>query len=109
MDTTDPDAIPGQKDELDKWNWGACLWTWIWAIGHRRWLHGIVGLLVGLVIPIVTNVYFGLKGNKLAWETGAYGSKEELRERERRWAWAFLIFVGVLLAIGLLVALAAGG
>jgi hypothetical protein len=102
MSTVDPAAVPGQKDELDKWNWGACLWTWVWAVGHRRWPHALVGLIVGSFIPIVMNVYFGLKGNKLAWETGAYSSKEELRARERRWAWASLIFVGVLVALAII-------
>lgn len=107
MDTTDPDAIPGQKDELDKWNWGGFLWSWIWAIGHRQWAKGIVAFLVSLIIPFVAGIYFGLKGNRLAWETGTYSSKEELRRRERTWVKAWFIFAGVIVAL-IVLAVAAG-
>jgi hypothetical protein len=96
MDTTDPDAIPGQKDELDKWNWGAFLWGPIWALGHRLWGKGIVALVVSIVTlgiaGIAFQIWFALKGNRWIWDRGGYGSKEELRRKERKWAWAYLWF-----------------
>ena len=91
------------KDELDKFNWGAFLWTWIWALGHRAWVWALVGL-----IPIVGNFVLGFKGNKLAWENGNYASKEELRQKERRWVWAYLIFFVAWIVLWLVVAIAGG-
>jgi hypothetical protein len=108
MDTTDPDAIPGEKDELDKWNWGGFLWSWIWAIGHKHYGKGVIAFIVSLFIPLVAGIYFGLKGNRLAWETGTYASKEELRQKERTWVKAWFIFAGVIVAVIVLV-VAAGG
>ena len=94
------------KDELHKWNWGAFFWTWIWALAHRLWGQAAIGLVVSLVVPLAPNIYFALKGNRLAWERGTYASKEELRARQRRWAWAALAFYSAIVALlGLLVVL----
>lgn len=95
---TDVSAV---EAELRKFNWGALLLGWVWAFGHRLWLWGILGLipLVGLVVQIGQ----GFQGNRMAWERGGYASAEELRRKERRWAWAslwvylatFLLFFGI--------------
>lgn len=96
------------KDELLKWNWAAFFWTWIWAFGHRLWLQGLIGLVVGIFVPLAPNIYFALKGNRLAWENGTYSSREELRTRERRWAWAAAILYAAIAVILVLVVLAGG-
>ena len=97
MSTTDPDALEtaaGAKDELDKWNWGAFLWTVIWAFGHKLWKQAIIGLLISVVTlgigSIGVAIWYALKGNRWIWERGGYSSKEELRQKERKWAWAYL-------------------
>jgi hypothetical protein len=97
MSTTDPDAIEttaGQKDELDKWNWGAFLWSVIWAFGHRLWKQALIGLAITVVTLGIANIgvaiWYALKGNRWIWERGGYSSKEELRQKERKWAWAYL-------------------
>jgi hypothetical protein len=110
MSTTEPDepAIPGEKDELDKWNWGGFLWNWIWAIGHGQVAKGLVAFIVNLFIPVVAGIYFGLKGNRIAWENGSYASKEELRQRERKWVKAWFVFVGVVVALVVVVVVATG-
>ena len=64
--------------------------------------------LVVVVIPLAANIYLALKGNRLAWETGTYASKEELRAKERAWVKAWFIVVGVIVAIVVVVALAGG-
>jgi hypothetical protein len=92
--------------ELRKFNWGAFLLSWIWAFGHRLWLWGILGLLplVGTVVMFV----LGFKGNRWAWEKGSYASAEELRRKERKWAWAALwVYAGVFVG-GFLIGLAIG-
>ncbi len=111
MSTTssDSDAVGTTtgKDELDKWNWGAFFWTWIWALGHRLWGQALIGFVVSIFVPIAPNIYFALKGNRLAWQTGIYGAREELRARERRWAWAAAIFYGAI-AVIIVLAVVAG-
>ena len=51
-------------EEIERWNWGAFFWTWIWAVFNRVWL-GLAALLpVGnLIMPFV----LGAKGNEWAW------------------------------------------
>ena len=93
------------KNELEKWNWGAFFWTWIWAIGRGKAGQGLLWLLVSLIVPIVPNVYFGLRGNKLAWETGRFETYGELRASERKWARAALIACGALVALTMLIVL----
>ncbi len=97
------ERIAQGKDELKKWNWGAFLWSWIWALGHKQWAKAAIAFLVSLIIPIAANVYFGIRGNEIAWETGDYASKEELREKQRTWVKAWFIIVGAVVVITVLV------
>lgn len=98
----------GSRPQLDRWNWGAAFFTWIWALGHRLWLYALLGFVLNFV-PIVPFVVFGLKGNEWAWDGGGYASVEELRAKERKWAIAALIFLLVLIALlVLLVAFSSG-
>jgi hypothetical protein len=115
MSTTDPDAMEttvGQKDELDKWNWGAFLWGLIWAFGHRLWKQALIGLVITVVTlgiaGIGVGIWYALKGNRWIWERGGYGSKEELRQKERKWAWAYLWFLVIIFALSF-IASALGG
>ena len=102
MSTTTPDhgsaaVAIGGEGELEKWNWGAFLWVWIWAFGHRLWGKATLALVVSFVTlgfaSIVFGVWFAEKGSRWIWERGGYASHEELRVKERKWAWAFLWFV----------------
>jgi hypothetical protein len=110
MSTTDPDTFEtttGEKDELDKWNWGAFLWGVIWAFGHKLWKQALIGLLITAVTlgiaGIGVQIWYALKGNRWIWERGGYGSKEELRQKERKWAWAYLIVTVASIALYVLV------
>ena len=103
----EPDiARAGGKDELDKWNWGAFLWGPIWAFGHRLWVQATIGLVISLVTlglaGIGVGIWYALKGNRWIWERGGYASKEELRAKERKWAWAYLWFVVAVFALSFL-------
>ena len=104
------DGLATGKDELDKWNWGAFLLSWIWAIGHGLWLQGILGLLLSFVpfVGLGVAIFFAVKGNRWAWEHGSYSSKSELRSKERAWATAGLIVIGLFVAL-VVVVVAAGG
>jgi hypothetical protein len=102
----------GGKDELDKWNWGAFLWGVIWAFGHRLWRQAVIGLVISVVTlgiaSIGVQIWYALKGNRWIWDRGGYGSKEELRQKERKWAWAYL-WVSVAGFVIALVVAAVGG
>ena len=102
MSTTTPDhgsaaVAIGGKDELQKWNWGAFLWVWIWAFGHRLWGKATLAFVVSFVTfglaSIVFGIWFAQKGNRWIWDRGGYASREDLRAKERKWAWAFLWFI----------------
>jgi hypothetical protein len=112
--STDPDAVGTTtgKDELDKWNWGAFLWGVVWAFGHRLWKQALIGLVITIVTlgigGIGIAIWYALKGNRWIWERGGYGSKDVLRQKERKWAWAYLwvtlawiaLYVAILAAVG---------
>ena len=112
--STDPEALATTtgKDELDKWNWAAFLWGVIWAFGHRLWKQALIGLVLTVItlglagLPI--SIWYALKGNRWIWERGGYGSKPELRQKERKWAWAYLWAVIAIFALSFTVSLLAG-
>ena len=100
--TTDPGPIP---PELDRWNWGAFLLTWIWGIGNRTWIAFLVFVpLVNLVIWVL----LGLRGSRWSWEKGGWKNAQEFRTAQKTWAiigaivWialpalGFAIFFGVM-------------
>jgi hypothetical protein len=112
MSTADPEAIPGQKDELEKWNWGAFLWGVIWAFGHRLWRQALIGLVLTVftlgLASIGVQIWYALKGNRWLWERGGYETKGELRQKERTWAWAYLWAVLAALVLSFVAALLEG-
>jgi hypothetical protein len=93
--------------ELQGFNWGACLLTWIWSIGMQFWL-GLISLPVGLAvgsIPFIgfflnigIMVFFGMKGNEWAWQNRKWDSAEQFRATQRVWAiWGVCLFVVIVL------------
>ena len=116
MSTTSPDPEAFEtttgKDELDKWNWGAFLWGVIWAFGHRLWKWALIGLVLTVVtlglagIPL--GIWFAVKGNRWIWDRGGYDSKQELRQKERKWAWAYLWFAAAIFVLSFIAALLGG-
>ena len=82
-------------EELRRFNWGGFLLGWVWAFGHRLWLWGALGLIP--LVSVVVQLVLGFRGNRIAWENGSYESEEELRRKERVWAWAAVcVWLGVL-------------
>jgi hypothetical protein len=94
--------------QLDRWNWGAAFFNWIWALGHKLWVYALLGFVLSF-IPFAAFILFGLKGNEWAWERGGYASVEELRAKERKWAIAALIVFVISILLAILVVAASGG
>lgn len=92
-------AVP---PEIDRWNWGAFLLSWVWGVGNRTWIALLAFVpLVNLVMPFV----LGVKGSTWAWRNRRWDSVDHFRRVQRRWAWfglALWVGVGVLCAMALM-------
>ncbi len=89
--------------ELEGWNWGAFLLTWIWGVGNRVWWS----LLALAPIPfarLAMGIVLGIKGNEWAWQSRRWDGIEHFRKTQRTWAiWGFIsLLLPVLLIIGLI-------
>lgn len=82
-------------DGLDRWNWGAFLLNWIWAIGNSTY----IGLLMFVpVVNIVMPFVLGAKGNRWAWANRPWHSVAQFRRVQRNWSIAGVVVVVVWLA-----------
>ena len=113
--------------ELKRWNWGAFLFNWVWALAHNSWF-GLLALFfpvvsflalfasgwvlaivffAGLIGTVAVAILLGIKGNKLAWQNRKFANREEFESVQRIWARVALITYAFILALALL-AIAAG-
>ena len=81
--------------EIDRWNWGAFLLTWIWGLGNNTF----IALL--MFVPFVNVVMWfllGAKGSVWAWRNGRWDDVAHFKRVQRKWAlWGFGIWgAGVL-------------
>src|SRR5450830_948861 len=62
--------------ELNHWNWGAFLLSWIWSIGNSVWI-GLLAIFgpISLIVAIV----LGIKGNEWAWKAKKWDSVEHFK------------------------------
>ena len=96
---------PGAR-YIGSWNWGAAFLYPYWLMTHRRVPLGIILFVVSL-IPFVNIIgvfclfYFGIKGNRIAVESGRFTDEIQfvaVQNAWRNWSFAFII-------LGLLVGL----
>lgn len=98
-------ARPAVPPEIDRWNWGAFLLSWIWGIGNRTFIAFLVFVpFFGiLVMPFV----LGARGSAWAWQNRPWASVDEFRRVQRLWAiwgvvaWVAVIVASVVFAVGL--------
>ena len=104
-DVPTTDSAAALETELQKWNWGAFLLTWIWGIGN-----GVYRSFLTL-IPIY-GIYewfmLGRNGNRWAYEKRPADSVESFRKTQRKWAMWGIIVDAVILII-LLASSGSGG
>ncbi len=67
---------------IDRWSWGPCLLSWIWALGNKTWI-GLLALLpyAGIVMVII----LGFKGRAWAWQNKKWDSVEHFNRVQRKW------------------------
>lgn len=88
--------------EIQRWNWGAFFFNWIWGIGNKTYI-ALLALIpfVGIVMVFV----LGAKGSKWAWQNKRWSGIEHFKDVQRLWAIVGLIFFGIYL-IGIIAAIA---
>jgi hypothetical protein len=122
---SDPRTIPA---EIDRWNWGAFLFHFVWGLGNKTYITLLVivpALLGGIFdhayraqrdvvalaldylcffILLIMLFAFGWKGNAWAWRNKRWDSVEHFKHVQRRWAkWGAIIWIFALVASGLMV------
>jgi hypothetical protein len=79
-------------------NWGACLFNWVWGIRYKKWaLLTIPALLLipyGVVVCIVMSLWAGINGNQWAWEEVEYRDEKDFHKAQQQWVkvWGVLAF-----------------
>lgn len=106
----DPSALP----YMTGWNWGGFLLSWIWALGHEQITSGVIILVASMIPGLGTivrwgfKIYFGLKGNELAWRNRRFDTISQFQDTQRAWTYwgaaifgisIFIIFLYFILAI----------
>lgn len=90
-----------------KFNWGAFLFNWIWAIKYKKWwLMAIPAMLFipyGFIPAGVLCIWAGMKGNQWAWEEVQYKNEEDFHDAQKKWVKAWLGTFAVFVVVGLLV------
>lgn len=107
-------------NEIKKWNWGAFLLSWIWAIAHKIWI-GLIALLpfviMGIIAPFTEKsddaaglfiitlgmmIILGIKGNEWAWQNNKWTSVEEFLSIQRKWNRIALLIIGIFFILGII-------
>jgi hypothetical protein len=85
----EPKPIP---PEIDRWNWGAFLLSWIWGVGNNTFIALLTLVpIVGFVMLFV----LGAKGSRWAWRNGRWDSVEHFKRVQRLWAiWGVIVWIG---------------
>lgn len=69
--------------EVDRWNWGAFLLTWIWGIGNSTF---IAFLMFVPFVNIVMWFVLGARGSAWAWQNRYWDSVDDFKRAQRKWA-----------------------
>lgn len=98
--------------ELEKWNWGAFYFGWIWGVFNKVYISlvqlvasvlslAVTAMGMGIISPIFgfvnlgISIWLGVKGSRMAWDNGAYRNLEHFRTSNHNWNVAAAICFGV--------------
>jgi hypothetical protein len=84
----DQSVVPA---EIDRWNWGAFLLSWVWGIGNNTFVALLTFIpFFGLAMPFV----LGARGSVWAWRNGRWHSVEHFKRVQRKWAiWGVVLWL----------------
>lgn len=86
-------------NELNNWNIGAMLCPFLWGLGNKIEWTLIAIALVSLCNPLtalLVCVWFGMNGNRWAFESGSYKDAETFAVVQKRWLTGILALYFVL-------------
>lgn len=77
-----------------RFNWGAFFFSWLWGLGNRSYITLIIFPIAILdIVPILGTIvllgiliWFGINGNKWAWQNKKWKSIEEFHKVQKIWA-----------------------
>ena len=80
--------------ELNEFNWGAFLLTFIWGIPHKAWITLLAIPLIWIQLPLGLNwllftilqFYAGFKGNMWAYQNDWWMAPKDFRKKQAKWA-----------------------
>jgi hypothetical protein len=83
--------------ELMRFNWGAFLFNWIWGVMNNKYvtLLYFVACLIPVLGPIGISIWFGISGNKWAWQSRKWASIEEFNRVQTNWVRAWFVIVAL--------------
>lgn len=98
-------AVPPEIENMG-WSWGAFGVNWIWCLSHEIIAWGIAMLFLTFftcgILGLPIAIYFGICGNRLAWQNRRFDSIEHFQATQRVWAkWGIGLFVAALLLLAL--------
>ena len=100
---------------VHKWNWGAFLLFGIWGFFNGAWIEALVvwgcSFLIpygGFLISLGVSIYFGIKGNEIAWKRKNWQSFEDFKRIQKKWAISGLVVTIIFFIIGLIGGLSGG-
>ena len=100
-------------EEIRHFNWGAFLLNWIWGIMHGRYitLWYFPACLIPFVGPLAICFWFGIMGNRWAWDSREWESVEKFNESQRFWVklWLVLFIFAIIITAKLIFILALAG
>ena len=100
--------VPVVRVVTDKFNWGAFFFSWIWGIYYKKWIMLLIIPaymipFLGMILGFGLQIWFGINGNKWAWQSTRYKSIQEFHDIQKKWAtvgvWLIIINIIVTLAI----------
>ena len=98
--------------QIRRFNWGAFCFNFIWGIFNNSYLTFLIFIAFFIpvnyaiysgIVSIVLGIWFGINGNKWAWENKEWKSVEHFNYVQRKWAIAGVIFAIISLFIGLII------
>lgn len=82
---------------IEKWNWGAFFCTWLWGVFHKMYGPLLILLIfpipyIGQVSSICLCMYMGMRGSKIAWQSGKYSDFDTFKKAQRYWAFGGVLW-----------------
>ena len=70
-------------------NWGACLFNWVWGIRYKKWalltIPALALIPYGIVVCVVMSLWAGINGNQWAWEEVEYKDENDFHKAQQQW------------------------